>query len=202
MVQRKRTPFFSVLDRRRLLLVNGRDNRRRVLESLHKKRLKHEHTELMPQPKPEETKNAYMNRCLKEMSKDYPNTDQRYAYCIGVWESERLTPQDKLREYFAESFNDYPEAVSNNAKKGIELNEKVNNKCATQVGKVRAQQLAKNEKITLETIKRMYSYLSRAETYYDKGDTKSCGYISFMLWGGLAGKRWAESKLKELGELK
>jgi hypothetical protein len=35
-----------------------------------------------------------------------------------------------------ESYTDYPDAVKNNAKKGLELNEKVNNKCATQVGKI------------------------------------------------------------------
>jgi hypothetical protein len=98
-----------------------------------------------------------------------------------------------------ESYSDYPDAVSNNAKRGIELNEKVNNKCATQVGKVRAQQLAKKEPISVETIKRMYSYLSRAEVNYDEGDTEACGTISYLLWGGLAGKRWSESKLKELG---
>ena len=98
-----------------------------------------------------------------------------------------------------ESYSDYPDSVSNNAKKGIELNEKQGNKCATQVGKVRGQQLAKKEKISVETIKRMYSYLSRAQTYYDEGDTTSCGYISYMLWGGLSAKRWSESKLKELG---
>ena len=46
--------------------------------------------------------------------------------------------------------------------------------------------------------KRMYSYLSRAETYYDAGDSKACGTISYLLWGGKAGKRWALSKLKEL----
>ena len=97
-----------------------------------------------------------------------------------------------------ESYTDYPTAVSNNAKRGIELNEKNGNKCATQVGKVRAQQLANKEPISLETIKRMYSYLSRAEEYYDENDTKACGTISYLLWGGLAGKRWAESKLKEL----
>ena len=45
----------------------------------------------------------------------------------------------------------------------------------------------------------MYSYLSRAEEYYDESDTKACGTISYLLWGGLAGKRWAASKLKELG---
>jgi hypothetical protein len=100
-----------------------------------------------------------------------------------------------------ESYADYPDAVSNNAKRGIELNEKVNNKCATQVGKVRARQLADKEAISIDTIKRMYSYLSRAEEYYDEGDTEACGTISYLLWGGKAGLRWSESKLKELGEI-
>ena len=100
-----------------------------------------------------------------------------------------------------ETYNDYPQAVSNNAKRGIELNEKVNNKCATQVGKIRAQQLAQKENISLQTLKRMYSYLSRAQEYYDEGDTKACGTISYLLWGGKAGLRWSESKLKELGEI-
>ena len=100
-----------------------------------------------------------------------------------------------------ESYTDYPDAVKNNAKRGIEMNAEVNNKCATDVGKIRAQQLAQGKPISVETIKRMYSYLSRAEEYYDEGDTKACGTISYLLWGGLAGKRWAESKLKELGQL-
>ena len=109
-----------------------------------------------------------------------------------------FSKQEQNKEIF-ESYSDYPDAVSNNAKKGIELNEKVNNKCATQVGKVRAQQLAKKEPISVETIKRMYSYLSRAEEYYDENDTEACGTISYLLWGGLAAKRWSEAKLKELG---
>ena len=100
-----------------------------------------------------------------------------------------------------ESYRDYPDSAANTAKRGIELNDKQGNKCATQVGKVRAQQLAQKQPVSLETIKRMYSYLSRAQEYYDEGDTTSCGYISYMLWGGLSAKRWAESKLKELGEL-
>lgn len=98
-----------------------------------------------------------------------------------------------------ESYSDYPSGVRNNAKRGIELNKKVNNRCATSVGKVRAQQLAQGKPLSVKTIKRMYSYLSRAEEYYDKGDSTACGTISYLLWGGLAGKRWAASKLKELG---
>jgi hypothetical protein len=103
-----------------------------------------------------------------------------------------------LEEQNLESYSDYPDAVSNNAKKGIELNKKIKNKCATQVGKVRAQQLARKEPITVETIKRMFSYLSRAGEYYKEGDTEACGTISYLLWGGKAGLRWSGSKLKEL----
>lgn len=102
------------------------------------------------------------------------------------------------KKMILESYSDYPSGVKNNAKRGLELNEKVNNKCATQVGKVRAQQLAQGKPISVETIKRMYSYLSRAEEYYDENDTTACGTISYLLWGGKAGLRWAQSKLKEL----
>ena len=100
-----------------------------------------------------------------------------------------------------ESYTDYPSGVKNNAKKGIDLNKKVNNKCATDVGKIRAQQLAQGKPISKETIKRMYSYLSRAEEYYNENDNEACGTISYLLWGGKAGLRWSASKLKELGEL-
>jgi len=111
---------------------------------------------------------------------------------------EQLTALLKGEDYDLESYSDYPDSVSNNAKRGIELNEKVDNKCATQVGKIRAQQLAQKKPITVETIKRMFSYLSRAEVYYEKGDTESCGYISYLLWGGKSAKSWAESKLKSI----
>jgi len=104
-------------------------------------------------------------------------------------------------KYELQTYGDYGSGVRNNAKRGIELNKKVNNKCATSVGKVRAQQLARGEKLSVGTIKRMYSYLSRAETYYDPNDSKACGTISYLLWGGKAGLNWSRGKLRELGEL-
>jgi len=124
---------------------------------------------------------------------------------LSAWneeEEEHLVNELKqiLSGQELESYSDYPKSVSNNAKRGIELNEKVNNKCATQVGKIRATQLAQGKPVSVETIKRMFSYLSRAEVYYDKGDTESCGYISYLLWGGKSAKSWAESKLKQLDE--
>jgi hypothetical protein len=47
----------------------------------------------------------------------------------------------------------------------------------------------------------MYSFLSRAEAYYDESDTEACGTISFLLWGGKAGKTYAERKVKEFEQL-
>ena len=122
---------------------------------------------------------------------------------LSAWEAEEedyLVQELKqiLSGEELESYADYPDAVSNNAKRGIELNEKVNNKCATQVGKVRAQQLAQGKAVTVETVKRMFSYLSRAQEYYDEGNSEACGTISYLLWGGKAGLRWAGSKLREL----
>lgn len=96
------------------------------------------------------------------------------------------------------SFNDYPKSVSDNAKKGIRLNEEGGNKCATDVGKIRAQQLANNENISLDVVKRMYSYLSRAKTYYNPDDETACGTISYLLWGGLPALKWSEDKIKEV----
>lgn len=122
------------------------------------------------------------------------NTEAEYilSQVKNVLSNEKIT---------LESYNDYPSSVSNNAKRGRELNEKVNNKCATDVGKIRSADLSAKRKLTVPTIKRMYSYLSRAETYYDPSDTKACGTISYLLWGGKAGLSWSKSKLKKLGEI-
>lgn len=82
---------------------------------------------------------------------------------IAVIKKDKRTKSGKKIEL--ETYNDYPQAVSNNAKRGIALNEKVNNRCGTQVGKIRATQLRDKEKLSVQTIKRMYSYLSRAQEY-------------------------------------
>ena len=100
-------------------------------------------------------------------------------------------------EHEFESINDYPEAVKKAAARGIRLNEAVNNKCATQTGKVRAQQLANGENISMETVRRMYSYLSRAETYYNPNDTEACGTISYLLWGGPAALKWSKRIIEQ-----
>ncbi len=99
---------------------------------------------------------------------------------------------------YAQTYADYPDSAVNNAKRGIKLNEEVNNRCATDVGKQRAQDIANRRGLSFSTIKRTFSYLSRAEEYYDPSDTKACGTISYLLWGGKSMKSWAERKIKEI----
>ena len=96
-----------------------------------------------------------------------------------------------------ESYSDYPEAASNNAKRARKYKEENGSTCGTRVGWTRSAQLADRKPISMQTIKRMFSYLSRAEEYYKTGDTEACGYISYLLWGGKSAKTWAESKIKQ-----
>ena len=103
-----------------------------------------------------------------------------------------------------ESFSDYPDGVKNNAKSVLEWADRNGwGSCGTPVGKQRANQLAKGEPISLDTIKRMYSYLSRHEkdlqssTSYGDG----CGKLMYDAWGGKAALGWSRNKLRELGEL-
>ena len=97
-----------------------------------------------------------------------------------------------------DSYTDYPEAAKEAAARGIKYNEENGNKCATQVGKVRAQQIANGEPLSYETLKRTYSFLSRAKEYYNPDDKEACGTISYLLWGGEPMLNWVERKLKEI----
>ena len=99
--------------------------------------------------------------------------------------------------YFGkQKFYKAPESVSEYACRAIRENEERGNPAGTQVGKVRAQQLCKRDDITLETVKRMKSFLERAEVY-NSGDWDDNGTISYGLWGGPDALSWVNRILKE-----
>ena len=62
------------------------------------------------------------------------------SYIRRIIRSDKRYKDGKVEEL--ESYTDYPDAVKNNAQRGIDLNKEVNNKCATEVGKIKAQHLA------------------------------------------------------------
>ena len=110
----------------------------------------------------------------------------------------------KKSRILMESFTDYPDDVKNNAKNVLEFVERNGwGSCGTPVGKQRVNQLAKGEPISLDTIKRMYSYLSRHEIDLQNSKTYSdgCGKLMYDAWGGKSALSWSRNKLRELGEL-
>ena len=109
---------------------------------------------------------------------------------------------DKLRKYSFSSYSDYPDAVKNNAKKALEWADKNGwGSCGTAVGKLRANQLAKGEPISIDTIKRMHSFLSRHEGDLESSTSYSdgCGKLMYDAWGGKAALGWSNNRLKQLG---
>ena len=96
------------------------------------------------------------------------------------------------------AFDKYPDSMTNNAKRGLRLNEEVGGKCATAVGKETARILSNKESLSDSRVKRMFSFLSRARTYYNPEDTEACGTISYLLWGGDTALNWSESKVKAM----
>lgn len=96
------------------------------------------------------------------------------------------------------AFNDYPKSATANAKRAIALNKENGNRCATAVGRETGRILANRESISKARTVRMFSYLSRARTYYKPDDTSACGTISFLMWGGLPALRWSKRKVEQM----
>ena len=95
-----------------------------------------------------------------------------------------------------ESFSNYPESATNNAKRVLKwVEENGWGSCGTDVGKQRANQLANGEAISMETVKRTYSYLSRAAEDADVPYDEGCGGLMYDAWGGKSMLSWAEGKV-------
>jgi len=108
------------------------------------------------------------------------------------------------KRYDLKTFNDYPQSVVNNAKNVLEYVDKNGwGSCGTPVGKRRASQLASKSNLTVSTIKRMYSFLSRhkGDLEASKSYSDGCGKLMYDAWGGLSALSWSRSKLKSLGEI-
>ena len=107
----------------------------------------------------------------------------------------------------AETYNNYPQSATNNAKRMIEWREKYGRDvvtAGTEVGWRRASQLANRENISLDVVKRMAQFNRHRENAkidpkYKGEPWKDNGYVAWNLWGGTAGVDWA---IREVNKLK
>jgi hypothetical protein len=143
-------------------------------------------------PSKGEHKEEFLPRCISYVINEGKESEQAVAICNSIWE-----------EHFAEdSYNDYPKEASENAQIALNYAEKNGwGDCGTPVGKIRANQLAKGEAISRDTIARMSAFeRHRQNSQKDLGD--GCGRLMWLAWGGDAGVEWATRKLNQIDKFK
>lgn len=123
-----------------------------------------------------------------------PKKDMGDAYYMGFM--EELAKEEDRDD--AESFSP-PSSVRSAARRGLELRKKHGKGGLTtqEAGKqgigsgvARATSLANGEAVSYETIKRMAAFFSRHEKN-KTGSEDDAGRIAWSLWGGDAGRAWA-----------
>ena len=106
------------------------------------------------------------------------------------------------KDYYAEeTYNDYPQAATTNAKRAIKYKEEKGSSCGTIVGWTRARQIANREKLTRRTIARVASF-KRHQQHKDVPYDEGCGGIMWDAWGGTPMIEWAIKKLEKIDKAK
>ena len=108
----------------------------------------------------------------------------------------------KKKDVEFESYTDYPESAKSAAKRALEWRDShPDQDCGTAVGWTRANQLAKGEPISEETIARIASF-ARHLQYKDVPYSEGCGGLMVDAWGGPAAIEWASNKLDRIRDEK
>jgi DNA-binding ferritin-like protein len=94
-----------------------------------------------------------------------------------------------------------PQAVADNAQRALDVRAQKpeSQRGMTPVGLARANQLAKREPISLETVRRMVAYFDRHEVDKEGAtwDEQGKGWQAWYGWGGDEGRAWARRILEE-----
>jgi hypothetical protein len=93
------------------------------------------------------------------------------------------------------------QTMADAARRGLKLRmeSSPSNRGGTAVGMARARQFANRQEVSLDIVKRTFSFLSRAKTYYKPGENTP-GTQAYLLWGGPAGLVWARNILAGIKE--
>jgi len=95
-----------------------------------------------------------------------------------------------------------PKAAADAAEKGLVLRREFG-RGGTDIGVARARDLKNRRSLSSDTVNRMTRYFARHEVDKDaedfgNDDDPSAGYVAWLLWGGDAGRDWAEKTKEEM----
>jgi hypothetical protein len=99
-----------------------------------------------------------------------------------------------------------PQNLRNAARRALEARDSVppSRKAGTPIGLARANQLKNGDNLSLETLRRMRSYLERAEPAYrearaqGKSIEESKAIMAYYLWGGPQALAWVNEQIRKL----
>jgi hypothetical protein len=101
-----------------------------------------------------------------------------------------------------ETYNDYPQSATNNAKRALKWVEKNGwGSCGTSVGKKRASQIATRTPLSRDTIGRVAAF-KRHQQHKDVPYGDGCGGLMWDCWGGTSMINWAAKKIKQIDKNK
>jgi hypothetical protein len=159
------------------------------------------------EPQAGESQEEFLGRCIPAMLDEGKEQDQAVAMCYSMYENMSYDTGalpvytdeiPKKKEKFVDTFLDYPEKAVLNARRALDWAEKNGwGDCGTPIGKMRANQLAKRQSISEDTIARMAAFerhRQNSKTPYGEG----CGKLMWDAWGGTEGIEWAQRKLRQI----
>ena len=118
---------------------------------------------------------------------------------------DEYDPEDDEDEKALSDIDTIPtNGMKTEADKGLAWRKEFN-RGGTSVGVARANQLSNKQKLSVSTIKRMYSFFARHESDkagkgFRQGEEgyPSAGRIAWALWGGDAGQSWSKKKRDQI----
>ena len=120
--------------------------------------------------------------------------------------NEAIDKLDKI-SIELESYTDYPQSATNNAKRMLGWIEKYGRDVVqggTNIGLARARQLSDRRPISLDVLKRTKNFLTRSKSYskiadeYKDEPWLDKGFVAYNLWGGEAMRLWSIKTLDKL----
>jgi len=155
---------------------------------------------------------ARVNAFLEKGEGTWQNADADLAKQVRDGGHDKKLPykvEESLNEA-EETYNDYPAAAKENAKKALDWRDQYGRDevtAGTPVGWQRANQLAKGEKLSRDVVSRMAQFNrhrknSKIAPEHKSEPWKDNGYVAWLIWGGDEGVDWAIKKIEEIDKNK
>jgi hypothetical protein len=153
----------------------------------------------------------------EEQDKMRSHLDRYYAKMREKFDDPSLQPpwsEEDIHHYEEEEEDQEKDGykptseIATQAKKGLDLRKEFD-RGGTEVGVARARDLSNRRQVSADTVRRMKAYFdrhavdkkakgSKSSGFWGEDSNPSAGYIAWLLWGGDAGRTWAERIVEQL----